>query len=154
MSADRFMSIQVCDDIRMEVGNKYSLIGCYAGGIHVTPVPSALPKLCFSVKVYTPITRPFAKLVVRVLRGETSVAEMPFPPEGLAEPVANAPEGARHRLLVANIVLSPFPVEGPCSLRVEADTEDGTLYGGTVQIEAGPAPGLSAVPAPARSAPT
>ncbi len=43
--ADKTYSI-LCDDVRLEIGNKHSLMGVYAGTIIVTKVPSLLPKVC------------------------------------------------------------------------------------------------------------
>jgi hypothetical protein len=147
VSVDRFVSVQFCDDIRQEVGNKFSLIGCYGDSIQVNPIPSVIPKLCASVKVYTPIGRPFAKLIVRILRGDTPIAEMLFPPEGFAESLRPSRDGAQWLLVYAMFAMTPFQVEAPCSLRVEAETEEGTVSGGTIWIDrpptAAPTPQLS-----------
>jgi hypothetical protein len=137
VSSDRFISTQFCDDIRQEVGNKFSLIGCYGPSIHVQPIPSVLPKLCAVVKVYTSLHRPFQKLVVRLLRDDKPIAELPFPAEGLATPASVLP-GVRWQLFVAVMMMSPFPVEAACTLRVEAETGEEVLNGGTTWIEAPP----------------
>ena len=132
MSADRFVSVQFCDDIRQEIGNKFSLIGCYGPLIQVHPLPALMPKLCASIKVYTPIERPFGKCVVRILRGDATVAELPFANESASpHPVV---EGARWQVAIAMILMAPFPVETACTLRVEVETDDGTLSGGTTWI--------------------
>ncbi len=56
MGIDRFVSSQFCDDVRHEIGGKYSLIGCYGGYLQVSPIPSVLPKLCAFLKAYTSVT--------------------------------------------------------------------------------------------------
>jgi hypothetical protein len=149
VSADRFVSVQYCDDIRQELGNKFSLIGCYGPMIQVHPLPSVLPKLCASIKVYTPIERPFGKCVVRILRGDSAIAELAFANDSALPPPLHM-EGARWQVAIAMIIMSPFPVEAACTLRVEVETEEGTLSGGTTWINAAdlptPAPEL---PAPA-----
>lgn len=38
----------VCDDIRLEEGNKVSLMGIYAQGIFVSQLPFIFPKLCLA----------------------------------------------------------------------------------------------------------
>jgi hypothetical protein len=38
----------VCDDIRQEVGNESSLMGCYGVSMVLTDFPVVLPKLCAS----------------------------------------------------------------------------------------------------------
>ena len=40
----------ICDDIRQEVGNKFSLIGIYLKEIIVSKFPITLPKLCFAIE--------------------------------------------------------------------------------------------------------
>jgi hypothetical protein len=129
----------------MELGNKYSLIGCYGTSIQVQPLPSVLPKLCAYIKVYTPVTRPFGKLVVRILRGDSPIAELPFPAEGIAASLPPAfPDGAQWLLAAGVIVMSPFPVDAACTLRVEAETEEGILSGGTTWIHGVDAPARQA----------
>lgn len=134
MSVDRFIGVQFCDDVRQEIGGKFSLIGCYSGAIQVHPMPSVLPKLCALVKVYTPIEKPFGKLVIRLLRGEVPIAELPFATEKMVAPRAEATPGSRWSLFYGVISMSPFQVEAPCVLRVEADTEEGILLGGVTQL--------------------
>jgi hypothetical protein len=133
VSAERFISFQFCDDIRHEVGNKFSLIGCYAGVIQLDPIPSVMPKLCAMIKVHTSIERPFSKLIVRILRENKPVAELAFPPEAF-DTQPHKPLGASGHQVVAMIVMAPFPVDSACDLRVEAETEEGTLAGGSVWI--------------------
>lgn len=42
----------VCDDIRLELGNKVTLVGCYGNKIFVTPgFPGIMPKLCFFFRI-------------------------------------------------------------------------------------------------------
>jgi hypothetical protein len=134
VSADRFVTFQFCDDIRQELGNKYSLIGCYSTTIHVNPIPSVLPKLCAVIQVYTNIDRPFSRLTVRIVRDDKAIGEITFPDTALDMSQVDSPDGARRHTIVAMIAMTPFPVEAPCTLRVEAETEEGTLHGGSVWI--------------------
>ncbi len=41
----------LCDDVRQEAGNKYSLMGIYDGGIVFADFPALLPKLCLCVRM-------------------------------------------------------------------------------------------------------
>lgn len=43
-----------CDDVRNEVGGKFSYIGIYTGGMHVPAFPAVLPKFAFVVNVIEP----------------------------------------------------------------------------------------------------
>ena len=57
-NVDRFVHTIFCDDLRQEVGNKVSFMGCYQGELFVPFVPLLLPKLCVYVTVSTPVERP------------------------------------------------------------------------------------------------
>jgi hypothetical protein len=140
VSANRFISTQFCDDIRQEVGNKWSLIGCYGPTIQVDPMPSVLPKLCAMVKVCTMADRPFEKLAVRLVRDDKPVAEITFSPEGLSSSPIGAPPDAELRISLAMFVLSPFPVDAPFRLAVEAETEEGILSGAGIFVQGPAAP--------------
>jgi len=140
MSEERFLSTQFCDDIRQEIGNKVSLMGCYGPSMLVGTLPAVLAKLCVQIRIYTPKHRPFTKLSVRLLREEEILGEVQFPNDALT---AELPTGtyaalAKWRIATAVMVLSPFPIEKSCRLTVEADTEDGTLSGGSFWIEQAP----------------
>ena len=140
MGDHRFVSTQFCDDVRQEVGNKISLMGCYGQSMLISTFPVLLPKLCAQIKAYTPLERPFAQIVLRLLRGDQALVEMRVPPETLAIPsTMPIPPEARWHMIVGVLAMSPFHVEEPCTLRVEVDTEEGTLSGGTFRIEQAPA---------------
>lgn len=129
---------RVCDDIRQGIGNKFSLIGCYGPLMYINTFPAVLPKLCVQVKVHAPADRPFAKLILRVLRDDQQLIEMPATEAVLASARAERPGSPGGQFLNALLVMLPFPVEGPCLLRVEAETEEGTLDGGALCIEPAP----------------
>jgi len=135
VSSDRFVTVQFCDDIRRELGNKVSLMGCYLGDLLVPSFPSVLPQLCAQVKVYTPLNRPFERLTLRMLRGGDIIAELVVPPELFALPKGALPPAARWSMATGNFVMAPFPLEGSSILCVEAETEDGTLRSGALRID-------------------
>jgi hypothetical protein len=69
------------------------------------------------------------------MKGDASIAELLFP---TVEPVpASAmPNGAQWSVAAAMIVMAPFAVESACTLRVEVETEEGVLHGGSIWIQA------------------
>ena len=139
MAEQRFVSVQYCDDVRPELGNKVSLMGCYGPSMLLTSFPAVLPKLCAHVKVYAPTDRPFAKLAIRIFRGDQILMDLKVPPEALANALsAERPLDAKWQIAGSLLTMSPFPVEEPCELRVEIETEDGTISGGTFRIESAP----------------
>ena len=46
MTENRTVIAQFCDDFRQEIGNKFSLMGCYGTDLYVPQFPITLPKLC------------------------------------------------------------------------------------------------------------
>ncbi|HET9106890.1 MAG TPA: hypothetical protein VFN79_06830 [Steroidobacteraceae bacterium] len=136
MPEARYVTVQFCDDIRQEVGNKYSLVGCYGPSMLLSALPVVLPKLCAFVRIYTPVDRPFAKLSIRVLRGDQLLTELEIPQEILAS--ASAVEhlaGKNVAMVGSGLAISPLPIEEPCTLRIEVDTDEGPLQAETLRIE-------------------
>jgi hypothetical protein len=135
VSDDRYIVAQFCDDIRQEVGNKFSLMGCYAADLLVPAFPITVPKLCAHVKVLTPIDRPFEKLALRLLRDDVQLIELNIDEAGIRQAEGEKVPGARW--MVANFFLqmSPFGMEGPATLRVEAEAENGVVRSGGFRLK-------------------
>lgn len=141
MPEARFVTVQFCDDIRQEVGNKYSLLGCYGPSMLLSAMPVVLPKLCAFVRIYTPVDRPFAKLSIRVLRGDQVLTEMEIPQEALASiRTIEHPAGETFVIVGSGLAMSPVAIEEPCMLRIDVETDEGPLNGGTLRIERASAP--------------
>lgn len=136
-----------CDDIRHEIGGKISLIGIYGAKLFVREFPAVLPKLCVMTKSSTPYTEPFKQLKIRVFKDAEVLAETDIKMDGglpPLEPFMSESEGpdAPMAMIGANafFILSPFEIEGPCTLRVRADTGEGELRGAGLRIELAPKP--------------
>ncbi|MDA8092319.1 MAG: hypothetical protein M0T84_00135 [Betaproteobacteria bacterium] len=132
----RFVVAQFCDDIRQEVGNKFSLMGCYGDQVIVEKFPIVLPKFCAHIRVFTPIDRPFARLVVRAKLNTEIAAESMLPLERITPSHLRASQDNNlgRATLVAVIVLSPFVVTETSKLQIEAETEDEIIPGSFVII--------------------
>ena len=87
MTHNRTVIAQFCDDVRQEIGNKFSLMGCYGTDLYVPSFPITLPKLCVFVNARTPRENPFQQLTLRLVKGG----------EVLSELVANPGEAGRGR---------------------------------------------------------
>ena len=136
MNAGRFLFAVYCDDVRQEVGNKLSLIGCYMDDLIVDALPAALPKLCVQARALTPNAKPFERLVFRAYMNKTLLGELEVAREALERTAAAAQGRAiseRHGAL-AVMTFSPFLIDGPGQLKVEAETEEGLLKGSVLQI--------------------
>lgn len=139
MSSKRIVVTQYCDDIRREVGNKYSLMGCYGSELITEKLPAVLQKLCVQVRVITPIEQPFSKVVIHAFLNGDNIADFDIDISKMPEAEKEAFPDANWMTITAMLVLSPLAIEEPCMLKIEAETEDETLRGGSLRIrERGP----------------
>lgn len=134
MSASRTATTLFCDDIRHEVGNKYSLIGCYGSELLVEKLPLVLPKLCAHVRIITPIDKSFTNLKIRAYLNEDTIAEMNYSPEDIRKPESSLVENSIRAELNIMMVFSPLPITELSKLRIEAEADDDVLRGGILII--------------------
>ncbi len=139
MSDGRFLIIQYCDDVRQEIGNKYSLIGCYGDDLLLERFPALLPKFCAQVKATTPRDTPFQKLVVRAFMNDTQIGELEIPTAALIQAM-DVVRREDLQVLTYNVFMtfSPLAIEEECLLRIEAESEAGALVGAPISIRIHP----------------
>lgn len=146
-NADRFLTATYCDDIRQELGNKLSLMGCYQGELIVSRVPVALPKLCVYASVWTPKEQPFKSLIIRIVQGDdVELARIELPQVGLAEAAQIRDETATRKAVSTAIAFAPFAIEKSTSLRLVATTEEGEIIGPRLLIKVAPGQTLAVPP--------
>jgi len=139
----RLIVADFCDDIRQEVGNKFSLMGCYGGpDLQIHPIPGTLPKLCASIQIITPKERPFVSLTVRALLNEDVIAELEIPMDqlsiGLEERLANDHPDRKRLSLRFQMGFSPLTILEPSNLQIVAETEEGLIKGPILSIKGRP----------------
>lgn len=139
---NRHIQTIFCDDIRHEMGGKLSYIGVYSGRLIVSNFPVTLPKLCLALNVVTSASEPFHGLSLHVLKDQDTIAQWVLDDDQLAEVLkatveTHADDAAPTQVLMANFLLifSPFTLEGPCLLRVRAETGSEELQGIALRIE-------------------
>lgn len=139
---NRYAHAVYCDDIRMELGNKLSLMGIYDADLFVPEVPITIPKLCIFLSVVTPASNPFQSLTVRVLKDEEVLLEAKIPEESLSQSlkdqpaeIASIPAGDKLVGIKMSFVLAPFTVDRPFFLRVRALTETEELRSSALSIK-------------------
>ncbi len=133
---DRFVTANFCDDIRQEIGNKLSYVGCYQGELFVPMTPIALPKLCVFASVWTPKEKPFKSLTIRVVQDdETELARIEIPEDGIKEASQITDETSTRKAFSTAIVFAPFAIEKPTMLKLVATTEDGDITGPRLLIK-------------------
>lgn len=134
-NSGRFMSTLFCDDIRQEIGNKISLMGCYQSELFVPHIPTVLPKFGVYVSVWTPIDHPFKNLSVRVLQDdETELASVTMPEEDIHAASQKKPPDSEFRGVHTFIAFAPFVVERPTQLRANVITEEGEIRGQKLRV--------------------
>jgi hypothetical protein len=111
-----------CDDIRRELGNKMTLVGCYGSDLVLDELPVALPRLCVMARVITPVGDPVQKLVVRVRKGDAVIGELGVSEEQIANNPKPQPT-TRWLVHTAVFEFSPLFIETECKIGVEAETE-------------------------------
>lgn len=149
-STDRILTAIYCDDIRHEVGNKMSFMGCYQSELIVPSVPIGLSKLCIYATVMTPIARPFKSLTLRiVLDKKTELARLEIPPEGLGNGSSIPDATATRKSISSALMFSPFLIEKDAVLQVMAETEEGEIVGPRLLIKVAQNMVIAPVPEPA-----
>jgi hypothetical protein len=136
-----------CDDIRAEIGGKFSYMGVYGGtmNIHAKTFPATLPRLALSIRYRIALDDLRLENVnIKVLlpgdeEGKPTVdAEIP-----ITEVIANMDPptlpGDAFREFVTNIILAPVTIKEKGRLRVRATGGAGTINLGTLHIDLQPA---------------
>lgn len=138
-TSDRVLTAIFCDDIRHEVGNKLSFMGCYQNELFVPTAPIALAKLCVYVTLLTPIERPLRSLRFRVVVDDGMELAKVEIPDNVFDNLMVMSEGAPTRTSVsAAMMFSPFTIEKGTVLRVLADTEEGEVLGPRLLVKIEP----------------
>jgi hypothetical protein len=126
MSFSRAAHALFCDDIRVEFGNKLSLMGIYSADLAInTPFPTIVAKFAVIVYLITGIDDKLEKFAVEVIAPDGSLiskSEMPVPE--IPGPVLNDPTLTKYTVTQA-IVISPLqlPCEGMLEVWVETGRE-------------------------------
>ncbi len=139
----RFLHSTFCDDIRQEVGGKLSFIGIYSTTLIAQEFPVTLPKFCVSIVVVSPVERLISALTIRIRRDDEVMYELAVDEKQLANAKNAASEAAddgqpgRVQLFHFINAIAPMKFEGPCKLRVSAQTEDEEIRGLGLQVMQG-----------------
>ena len=142
-NADRFVHVVFCDDIRHEVGNKVSFMGCYQREMLVPVTPLILARLCIFVTVSTPVARPFKSLTLRVHLGANEVAIIEMPSEDVNQSLAPVQEGDTRIMANLGLTLASLVLTEPSEIRVLVTTEEGDIQGQQLRIKLMPQAELS-----------
>ena len=137
MNENRIVFADFCDDIRQEVGYKFSLMGCYSGEVIVDTIPVMLPKLCASITAITPLDQPFINLTFRAYLNEDIIAESIIPTSNLEENYERLKKNSAEYtkiMIKVQMAFIPLIIQEQSVLRIEAETEDGIIKGPKLKI--------------------
>jgi len=132
-NGSRYLEVIYCDDIREEVGNKFSYMGVYSGELTVPNAPVLLSKLCVVAKVITDIDHPFESLEVRIVMGQGDDETEILSTGSISLPAEMPKQHDDSNRLMAQMtfMLTPFQINKETILRVKAITESEELRGTT-----------------------
>lgn len=137
-NVSRHLEVIYCDDIRSEVGNKFSYMGIYTRELNIPSVPLLLPKLCIVVKVVSDINDPIESVVVRVVMLKENKEIELITTDSLTMPPSTELQGRDNDstcvLTQMQFVLSPFQIDEESTLRVKATTEREELLGVALRL--------------------
>ncbi|WP_143149072.1 hypothetical protein [Hyphomicrobium sp. CS1BSMeth3] len=136
-----FGSTIFCDDIRSELGKKFSLIGVYQHKILVhAPFPVALPKLGLWITYQEDPREPISAMSLRIyIPGDpddrASISADIEKPKEDPVPLNAAPDVKR--ILTFHFTISPFPINqaGKIKVRIVKNGEERKL--GTIEVVGG-----------------
>jgi hypothetical protein len=125
----------VCDDVRLEVGQKHSYMGIYTNSVILPSFPFTLPKLCFVLQFrFLAMERP-SQLAFLVERDSEVIARMEVDMLNLGSYEVEAEEGETQVVVVGSIIqVLGLTFEGPAKLRMRAETNSGIIKGGVVPV--------------------
>lgn len=132
MSEPRVAHAMFCDDVRMEIGNKPSFMGCYSGDMGIPmPFPAKLPKFGFFLVLICDIddSPEFIEAFVKLPDGKELLRQkLPPAPRSIAP-------GSKKISYNAVVQVAPLPL--PCAGTVEAwiETEQGPLRAGSLMVK-------------------
>ncbi|WP_118182103.1 DUF6941 family protein [Paraburkholderia phosphatilytica] len=136
----RYAHTLFCDDIRMEVGGKSSLMGLYHGELLVPQNPTVLPKLCVVVTVVTGSDNPFKTLSMTIASKDRLFAEQIMPADAV-EQIQNHlrsssdPEDPITRMaIILQMAISPFVVDEAFTLKVFVTADGEKLPAGRLRV--------------------
>lgn len=137
-TTDRVLTAIFCDDIRKEIANKLTFVGCYDSELLVQNAPAALPKLCVFATIHTPISRKIKWVTFRVVQGESKeLVRMEISEEQLQTESPPVEPTATRQSISTALIFSPFLIDGDTSLCVFAETEEGETVGPRLRIKVG-----------------
>ena len=111
--SDRRLSVLWCDDIRMELGNKPSLMGVYTGTMVLASLPATLQRLSARVSIETPKENPIQRFALKIIRSDDHVIFETLEVAAQYNTDFQPPPDSKMQIMVMQVQLSPveLPIE-------------------------------------------
>ncbi len=120
-----------------------SMMGIYLGELHVTTVPTVLPKLCIAAFCNTELEKPFKSLKMRVSSNGSVLLETTIPQgelQKMQSDVRSKNSADNHDpmkviSLGIQLQISPFAIEKETSVVVTAIADDEEIIAGRLRVK-------------------
>ncbi|AOS96726.1 hypothetical protein AUP74_01266 [Microbulbifer aggregans] len=120
-----------CDDVRHEIGGKYTLVGCYGTHMGVPHFPFTMSKLCFSFTYTSNIDSIPENIKVSIHRDDKSLFNVNLSIDAEAE------ADSREETFTATggFEVPNLTFDGPCLIATEAMVDGEKFKGPTLRVE-------------------
>ncbi len=126
----RSLNTIFCDDIRMEVGNKTTLVGIYNSVMIIeNDLPYVLPKLCVSATVKAPKGMEFKELDFKLFKDNEEITGNKITAEDLEKQrlaYENDPD-SQVCIFTVYLTVQPFVIDKSCEMKLVVETESELL---------------------------
>lgn len=130
-----------CDDVRHEVGNKFTLVGCYGRELYVPEFPTTIRRICVHFNVLILDSSPPEYIKVELLKDDIVSSAVELDIEHSSNEIA-------HRsMLNGGFELLDLEVEDECELELVATIGGARYHGAYLSIKQLPAENSSENPA-------
>jgi hypothetical protein len=137
----RYAFCHFCDDVRVEIGFKTSIMGLYGGDLLVPANPTVLPKLCIVAFAITDTDHPFHSLIVRISEGDRVLIDNPIPSETLAgiqrdiQARTDAEDTTSRISIGTNLFISPFVVDRNMTIKTMVIADGEEMVAGRLHVK-------------------
>ncbi|MFR0690211.1 DUF6941 family protein [Enterobacterales bacterium AE_CKDN230030158-1A_HGKHYDSX7] len=133
----RQVYVTYCDDVRLEVNNKVSLMGVYAEVMYLSAFPAHIPKLCAVVNATTEPDKPFKDFYIQAKLNNAVIGEMQVTEAELETQMGQAP-GSALKSVQAQMIFSPVALKEPAVLTITFRSEGVSYECNSLELVAPP----------------
>ena len=132
-----------CDDVRLEAGNKLSIMGIYGGELVVPVAPFVLARLCCVIGFLTPVENPVSSLSLVLRANGADIARGEVPPQQLvemrqrSEALSSTDDPISRYSLSFPLAVNPYLVSEPHVIKAFAIADGEELPAGRLYVSVG-----------------